>query len=494
MKTKQRFGIVITLCLATAAFAETLDATVLANLRQHGITPAPVCSDSVFVRRVYLDVIGTLPTGTEAHQFITDRNADKRSLLIDRLLERKEFADCWSLKWCDLLRVKSEYPINLWPNAVQAYHRWVWESLQTNKPYDQFVREMLTTSGSNFRAPPVNFYRAIRDREPSTIAQAVALTFMGARIDHWTEQQQTNLASFFQDVRYKKSHEWKEEIVYIDQLNVSPRTLTFPDETRAQLTMGQDARILFADWLTQPDNPWFARNITNRIWFWLMGNGIIHEPDDIRPDNPPINPELLSLLESELVSHQYDLKHIYRLILNSETYQRSSIPADSHPDAERLFAHYPLRRLGAEVLIDAINQVTGGTETYVSLIPEPWTYIPKESRSIELADASISSPFLELFGRPARDTGLESERNNKPSGAQCLHLLNSSHIRNKLTSSNLLRALTLCQNPVDELYLTILSRYPTDEERAIVARYNPQDLGAELAWVLINTAEFQTRH
>ena len=482
--------------LQGAVITNEVDVPVLAVLRQHGIAPAPVCSDAVFVRRVFVDVIGTLPSPAEARSFLEDRSPDKRRRLIDQLLERKEFADYWALKWCDLLRVKSEFPINLWPNAVQAYHRWVRDSLAANKPYDRFVREILTATGSNFRAPPVNFYRAVRDREPATIAQAVALTFMGARTERWSPERLAGMAAFFQDIKYKKSNEWKEEIVYVDLLRGTARDAVLPDGTPVALKPGRDARVVFADWLTRPDNPWFARNIVNRIWYWLVGVGIVQEPDDLRPDNPPANPELLALLERELVTHRYDLKHIYRLMLNSATYQRSSIPTTDRPEAERYFAHYPLRRLDAEVLIDAINQVTGTTESYVSLIPEPWTYIPKGTRAIELADASITSSFLELFGRPARDSGLESERNNSPSAAQRLHLLNSSHIRRKLTDSAKLRALARSQNPVDELYLTILSRYPTDDERKIVSGYKPgnRSLTAELAWALINTAEFQYRH
>jgi hypothetical protein len=473
-----------------------VDVPVSAALRQHGIVPAAVCSDAVFVRRAYLDSLGTLPNPAEARSFLGDRSPDKRRRLIDSLLERKEFADYWALKWCDLLRVKSEFPINLWPNAVQTYHRWVRDSLAENKPYDRFVREILTASGSNFRAPPVNFFRAVRDREPATIAQAVALTFMGARTERWSPERLAGMAAFFQDIKYKKSNEWKEEIVYVDLLGGTAREAVLPDGTRVALKPGMDARRVFADWLTRPDNLWLARNIVNRIWYWLVGIGIVQEPDDLRPDNPPANPELLALLERELVTHRYDLKHIYRLILNSATYQRSSIPTTERPEAERNFAHYPLRRLDAEVLIDAINQVTGATESYVSLIPEPWTYIPQETRSIELADASITSPFLELFGRPARDSGLESERNNSTSAAQRLHLLNSSHIRRKLTDSAKLRTLARSQNTVDELYLLILSRYPTDDERQIVASYKPDNhsLTSELAWALINTAEFQYRH
>jgi hypothetical protein len=474
----------------------SIDSLVRASCRAAGIQPAGPCPDEVFIRRVHLDAIGTLPEAEEAQAFLEDKNPEKRSLLVDRLLERKEFADYWALKWCDLLRVKSEFPINLWPNAVQTYHRWVRDSLAENKPYDRFVREILTASGSNFRAPPVNFFRAVRDREPATIAQAVALTFMGARTERWSPERLAGMAAFFQDIKYKKSNEWKEEIVYVDLLGGTARDAVLPDGTRVALKPGTDARSVFADWLTRPDNPWLAGNIVNRIWYWLVGVGIVQEADDFRPDNPPANPELLALLERELITHRYDLKHMYRLILNSATYQRSAIPTTERPEAERYFAHYPLRRLDAEVLIDAINQITGTTESYVSLIPEPWTYIPKETRSIELADASITSSFLELFGRPARDSGLESERNNSPNAAQRLHLLNSSHIQRKLADSDKLRALARSQNPVDELYLTILSRYPTDEERNIVASYKPDNhsLTSELAWALINTAEFQYRH
>ena len=206
----------------------------------------------------------------------------------------------------------------------------------------------------------------------------------------------------------------------------------FPDGTPARIPPDRDPREVFADWLIDAKNPWFARNIVNRTWCWLDGRGIIHEPDDIRPDNPPSNPELLAYLEQELVASHYDLKHLYRLILNSKTYQLSSLGRGSRPEAEANFAFYPLRRLEAEVLIDAICQVTGTTEKYSSAIPEPYTFLPEGHRSIALPDGSITSPFLEEFGRPPRDTGLESERNNRVTAAQRLHMLNSTHIQRKL--------------------------------------------------------------
>jgi hypothetical protein len=489
---------------APAAQGE-IDSLVFARLSQLGIQPAPLCSDEVFVRRAYLDAIGTLPTAGEVRQFLSDRNPDKRAGLIDRLLERDEFADYWAMKWVNLLRVKSEFPINLWPNAVQAYHRWIRTAIKENMPYDRFVRELLTASGSNIRAPQVNFYRAVQSRTPEGIARAVALTFMGARAENWPTNRLAGMAVFFSRVGYKTTAEWKEEVVYFDLAKeTGPASATFPDGKTVALSPMQDPRKLFADWLACPDNPWFARNISNRVWYWLMGRGIIHEPDDIRPDNPPCNPDLLSYLERELAGSGYNLKHLFRMILYSCTYQLSSLPAGNNPQGEADFAFYPVRRLEAEVLIDAINQITGATEKYVSHIPEPFTYMPEEQRAVALADASVTSPFLELFGRSPRNTGLESEqRNSLPTAAQQLHLLNSTHIRNKLEQSAKLRALPgRGAEPgaaVTELYLTILSRLPTAEERAVVQAYekaatNQQGVGLDLAWALINNAEFQFRH
>ena len=489
-----------------------IDELVFAQLKQLEIQPANVCSNGVFLRRVYLDIIGTLPTADEAERFLMDPNPDKRRILIDELLEREEFADYWAMKWGDLLRIKAEFPINLWPNAAQAYHRWIRTSIKENTPYDRFVWELLTASGSNFRVPPVNFYRSFQNTEPEAMAQAVALTFMGARAENWKEDRLPGMAAFFSQVGYKPTGEWKEEIVFFDPLKMAPdaaqsksRPAVFPDGTVARLSKNKDPREVFAGWLTRPENPWFARNIVNRIWYWLQGRGIIHEPDDIRPDNPASNAELLVWLEQELIGSGYNLKHIYRLILNSKTYQLSSIPRTDHPKAEHHFACYPLRRLDAEVLVDALCQITGTTEEYSSPIPEPFTFIPENQRSIALADGSITSSFLESFGRPPRDTGLESERNNRSTAAQRLHLLNSSHIRRKIEQSPQLRILfqTARRNPRDAatgLYLTVLSRFPTERELGILRDYSEsdgvqrQEVLVDLTWALINTAEFLYRH
>jgi len=482
-----------------------IDDLVFARLSQLQIEPARPCSDAVFVRRAFLDVIGRIPTPVEAREFIQDPSQAKRSALIDRLLTRDEFADYWAMKWSDLLRVKAEYPINLWPNAAQAYHRWIRSSLHDGKPFDQFARELLVANGSNFRVGPVNFYRALQSKDARSIAQSVALIFMGTRTEHWPEDRVAGLAAFFTQVGYKTTGEWKEEIVYWDPGKASPAGVAaarFPDGTVAMLPPGRDPRAVFADWLLAPDNPWFARAFANRAWSWLLGRGIVQEPDDLRPDNPPVNPELLTYLESEVVQSGYDLRHLFRLILNSQTYQFSCVPASEHPQAAANFAVYPLRRLEAEVLIDAINDIMGTTEKYTSAIPEPYTFIPDEARAVELPDGSITSSFLEMFGRPPRDSGLESERNNNPTAGQRLHLLNSSHIRRKLEQGP--RMLELLRGRphevTNQLYLTILSRLPTDEERRIVnerllsARDNSRNATLDLAWALINTSEFLHRH
>ncbi len=485
--------------------ANDIDTLTAAVLQKKGIAPANLCSDAVFLRRVYLDVTGTLPRVTEVRAFLTDRRPNKRAMLIDTLLERQEFAGYYSLKWCDLLRVKAEFPINLWPNAVQAYHRWVTDAIEKNIPYDQFARELLTSSGSNFRVPQVNFYRAMQGHDKSSIASAAALTFMGVRIEKWPQDKRTGFEAFFSRVAYKQTAEWKEEIVYLDPASTDTLKAVLPDGRTVQIGPTKDPRKVFADWLTASQNPWFARNGVNRIWAWLFGRGIIHQPDDIRPDNSAVNPELLAFLEKELVKAKYDTRHIFKLILNSRTYQQSSIKQSDHPQAESLFAYYPVRRLEAEVLIDALCSITGSSERYSSAIPEPFSFIPKVNRSVELADGSTTSQFLEMFGRPARDTGLFSERNNKPTDTQRLHLLNSTHIQNKIQSSQVLRKYIKTsgkdrQRLIKMIYLSILSRWPTHEETAAVQKYyqtkkiKTYQATNDLVWALINTKEFLYRH
>ena len=285
---------------AVPAAESQIDKLVFSQFERLNLQPV-LCSDAVFVRRVYLDVLGALPTAREAREFIDDTSTDKRRLLIDRLLERDEFADYWAMKWGDILRIKAEFPVNLWPNAAQAYHHWVRTSLAENKPYDQFVREMLTASGSNFRVGPVNFYRAIQNRTPEGIARAVALTFMGARTEAWPSNRLADMTVFFSQIGYKPTSEWKEEHVFWDPLGASkvkgnavpgeaaiaaiaapsnqmaqatiptptippPSQAVFPDGTKVRLSPDRDPREVFAAWLITPRNPWFTRSVVNRVW------------------------------------------------------------------------------------------------------------------------------------------------------------------------------------------------------------------------------------
>jgi hypothetical protein len=480
-----------------------IDVAIFARLKRLGIEPARLCSDGVFVRRAFLDVIGTVPTADEARAFLDDPSPTKRSALIDRLLERDEFASYWAMKWGDVLRVKSEFPVNLWPNAVQVYHHWVRTSLRDNLPYDRFARTLLTSSGSNFRVGPVNFYRAAEGHEPKAIATSVALVFMGSRLGAWPPERQAQMAAFFSQVGYKATAEWKEEIVFFDP-DKGTRASVLPDGTTVRLAATDDPREAFASWLVSPKNPWFARAAVNRVWFWLMGRGIVHEADDIRPDNPPSNPDLLAYLEREFVAARFDMKALYRLILNSTTYQLSSIPTKASADAEANFAHAIVRPLEAEVLVDAVCQITGTSEQYSSAIPEPYTFIPPDQRSIALADGSIRSTFLETFGRPPRDTGLLSERNSKPSASQRLYLLNSGDVQRKLQQGPRLQALLQAPgNPrqlVTSLYLTVLSRLPTEDELTTATAYgqaggaNRRQAALDVVWALLNSAEFRFRH
>ncbi|OGV67394.1 MAG: hypothetical protein A2283_09515 [Lentisphaerae bacterium RIFOXYA12_FULL_48_11] len=557
-----------------------IDKLVGEKLSKLGIKPA-ICSDEVFLRRVYLDVTGTLPTAAEARDFLQDKGKNKRAVLVNRLLDTLEYADFWAMKWSDILRVKAEFPVNLWPNAAQAYHHWIKISLRDNKPYDKFVREMLVSNGSNFRVGPVNFYRAVQSKTPEGLAASAALAFMGTRVDTWKDKEALpGMSVFFSQVSYKPTREWKEEIVFWDPdkeyndavkaaeqaaaaaaaeqaaaiaaakaasktaTNVSakattnavpkqaanvvaqaatnavaakpaiivPKVAIFPDGTKLKtLPPDQDPREIFADWLITPKNPWFTKSIVNRMWSWLMGRGIIHEPDDIRPDNPPSNPKLLAYLQEEFIASKYDMKHLFRLILNSRTYQSSSIVPKSKELAkiEANFGFYPLRRLDAEVLIDAINQFTGTSDLYTSAIPEPFTFIPENKPAVALPDGSISSSFLELFGKPARATGQENERVSKFMATQKMHLLNSGHIQRKLETSPKLRSLIKARTVknkdtskdiLEEIYLSVLSRFPTADEVKNAHAYaksgivKGNDVWIDIVWALLNSDEFLYRH
>jgi len=516
-----------------------IDRIMIDHWRQQRIQPSDLCSDASFIRRIHLDLTGTLPPREKVKRFLGSDNPDKRTELIDNLLASDEFTLYYTLRWCDILRVKSEFPIKMWPNAVQAYHQWIWNALRNNQPYNQFARELLTTSGSNFREPAVNFYRGTQDRSPLGLAQIAALTFLGSRLETWPESQQHEFAKLFSRLAFKGTAEWKEEIVYLNPAPHKPFTVSMPNGILLTIGSLSDPRKAFADWLTAPGNIWFAQAAVNRTWFWLFGRGIVHEPDDFQLvskqksetvdsfwrdadctnlGNPPVSRELLDFLAQSFIQSGYDFRTLCRLITSSSVYQQSCIASSPEQVAEAHLAVYPLRRLDAEVLIDAFTEWGDLDTQYVSIIPEPFTFIPPEQRTIGLADGSISSAFLETFGRPARDTGRLTERNSQVTYSQRLYLLNSPQIIWKVSNGPLLEALleeaeNNPMNLVRNIYLTLLSRPPAEEEiRLLSARYpgfNSSDPantvsktqrqtlrkgGMKLMWALINSKEFLFQH
>jgi hypothetical protein len=380
---------------------------------------------------------------------------------------------------------------------------------------------MLVSAGSNFRDGPANFYRAVTTKDPQTFAEQAALAFMGARLscsrchphptEKWTLDDNLGMAAFFAQVRFKNTAEWKEEVVYLDPDAVfkNPKTkqpvkAKFLNGPEVELTKGEDARARFADWLTAPDNPWFAKNAVNRIWAHLMGRGLVHEPDDMRPGNRPSHPEFLDFLARDFVAHRYDLRHVYRTILNSQAYQRASRTTPRNAADTTLYSHYRLRRLGAEQLLDALTQVTQTSETFASSIPEPFTRLPRDIRAVQIADGSITTPFLELFGRPPRDTAYDRDRCNDTSMRQALHLLNSSDIERKVANSERLKRLVsekkTNKDIIEELYLAAFSRVPTQAELGKLTAFlvdnktpRPQAL-QDVLWAIVNTQEFIFNH
>ena len=500
-----------------------IDELLAGHFKKSGLTPAPLCSDSVFIRRVYVDLLGRIPFPREVIAFLQDTSSGKRATLIDRLLEDDRFNDYQALKWADLLRIKAEFPINLWPNGTAVYHRWIQNALRNHVPYDQFARELLTSSGSNFRNGPANFWRAVQMRDPDTLAGAVSLVFLGYSADELPEKDRKNLSKFFSRVAYKGSAQWKEELVYWDRKPLDPPDVVFPDGTKGTVPENRDPREIFADWLIRPENRAFNRNFANRVWYWLFGYGIVQESDNFRTDNPAICPELLDYLADELVKSRYDVRYLYRLILNSRTYQQSSLQKEYNPDAERNFAVYPIRRLDAEVLQDAFIQIFQLQVTYMSEVPEPYSYLPAQLQTVELPDASITSSFLEMFGRSTRDTGTEIDRNNDVTASQELFFINSNEINQwvKRVATRMLggnpnqkgkgqwqKGQNAGQNAGQGqlnalggqfLWLSILSRYPTEGEKATFERELAQSKNRfktleDVIWTLINSKEFLCRH
>ena len=447
-----------------------------------------LCSDEIFLRRAYLSVTGKLPRKEKATEFLNSTDSDKRQKLIDNLLESDEYLTYFGNLWGDMLRIKSEFPSNLWPNGVQAYNRWVHEKLTSNTPYNQLVRELLLSKGSNFRVPAVNFYRAFPRKTPDNIYGNIQLLFLGIRkpIDEGKQ--------FFSQIRYKSTKEWKEEIVYVDYHMKPPVNAVFIEGKSLTLNENEDWRTAYVNWLTDSSNKRFAAVMANRLWYWVLGQGLVNEPDDWGAHNPPSKPELLDYLTKRFIDSGYDMKAFVREILRSYAFQCANSGIGT----------FKSERLNAEVIVDAIADITGISDQYSSRVPEPFSYFPIGTHSLELGDATVSSTTLELFGRASRDVSLERQHIKDLNARQLLFLMNSSELENKIRKSPVLNELCKTQLTVDDICkavtLTILSRYPTNAELQLFRSYaernklTTKQLCYDLAWLEINSTEFLYTH
>jgi hypothetical protein len=413
-----------------------VDRLVFAKLRELRIPPSELCTDGEFVRRVYLDVIGTLPTEEETLAFLADTDPQKRAKLIDQLVERPEYARFWALRWGDLLRAKAS---KLSTAGVHKLHRWLVESLRQNMPYDRFARELVTAEGSTYQNPPAAFLRALPD--PNTCAETASQIFLGIRIqcakchnhpyERWTQDHYYGIGAFFARVRMRESPLPGERFVVegrqgeVTHLRTGkPARPLLPLAGPMELADDADRREVFAAWLTSPENPLFAKVAVNRIWGHLMGRGIVEPVDDFRESNPPSNAALLEALADDFQQHSYDQKHIIRTILTSRTYQLSSRASELNAKDEKLFSHSLARMLSAEQLLDAISRVTGS--------PERFPGLPAGTLATQLPSPDVGSAFLRLFGQPSRETPCECERGKDAKLPQALQLISGDFLTKKI--------------------------------------------------------------
>ncbi len=493
------------------SLAETnfIDTLVHNKLRKLNILPSGVCDDATFLRRVTLDLIGTLPTPEESRAFLADQRPDKRQQLVDSLLDRPELADYWALKWADLLRVERN---TLGHKGAHDYYEWIRTSFATGKPLDRFARELLTAEGPLAETPPTQFYKVVT--KPGDMASTISQVFLGVRIacaechhhphDRWSQTDYQGMTAYFVPLNRKASPRGDSLVANGLAETKHPRTgekvVAHPLGTESvateELPPG-DRRQQLAAWMTSRDNPWFAKNIANRVWAHLMGRGLVEPVDDVRATNPPSNPELLDALAKSLTDDGFNFRKLLRTIVASQSYQRAT---DSNPTNERDEQNYSralFKRLDAEVLLDAVCQTTG--------VAEKFQGVPSGSRAIQLWDSKVSHYFLRLFGRPVRSSACTCERNAEPNVSQVLHLLNSPDLQTKLshrggTLVRLAQAKQDDRTTVDELYLTFYSRLPSDEERSTAVKFlaeagvRREQAVQDLAWSLMNTLEFVFNH
>jgi hypothetical protein len=487
--------------------------------KELGLVPAELCSDDQFIRRLSLDLTGTLPTPAEIVAFANDKDPAKRDKLVDRMLDSAEYSYYFANKWSDILRVKRRGQPNR-AKGTFSFHHWIRDAMANDKPYDEFAREILAATGDEMTSPPVVWYKELA--QPENFVDDTAQVFLGLRMacaqchhhpyEKWSQDDYWGLAAFFGRINRKNIPEPGSDpnqqlarlAVFsrsngnvINKRTNQPAVMKPLDGEPMQVPGDEDPRQKLADWLVAGNNPFFARAVVNRYWAHFFGRGIVDPLDDLRVTNPPSNPELLDALAKDFVEHKFSLKHLVRTICKSRTYQLSSMPNEFNKHDKQNYARYYPRRMSAEVLYDALNQVTDATATFGGLPAD--RHAPK--RAIMLPDESFPSYFLDVFGRPQRISACECERVSEANLAQALHLLNSDEVQQKLSRAGG-RADVLSKDArpepekVDELFMWTLGRKPTSDQRELalahIAKHqaNKKIAYENILWALINTKEF----
>ncbi len=485
-----------------------LDALIEAKLDALGMQPSGRADDATFLRRAYLDIIGTAPTPDEVRRFLADPRPDRRALLVDALLQRPEYATYWALKWADLLRVDRA---TLGTKGAYTYYRWIRDAFARNEPIDAFARGILTAEGPVARSGPAQLYKAVS--KPGERASLVSQVFLGVRIacaechhhpyDRWGQDDYQGMAAYFAPVGFQRAG--PTELLLASGKAVGRHPRTNAEIGAHPLGKGDpgtpepgDRRPELAGWMTSPSNPWFARNVANRYWAHFLGRGLVEPVDDIRATNPPSNPELLDALAKVLVENHFDLKLLIRAITGTDAYQRSNVPNATNASDSQNYSVASLRRIDAEVLLDMVTQATG--------VPEKFAGVPAGTRAIELWDSKVVHEFLKLFGRPIRATACECERNVEPSVGQVLHVLNSPALQDKLSHESgavarLVRDLPEDRKLTEEMYLTVYARMPKADELASALDHfgkagpgRRREAAEDLAWTMLNSIEFLFNH
>lgn len=501
-----------------------VDEHVFANLKQIGVPPSPVCDDATFLRRVTLDVAGRLPTEDEARAFLASTDADKRDKAIDALLASADYADYFAAKWTALLKNRRDDASDMLSNF--AFHAWVRDSLLTNKPYDQFVRELLAATGTVLGNPPVAWYKRVQ--EPKQQVEDVAQLFLGVRMqcaqchhhpfERWSQDDYYGLAAFFTQVGRKPSGTRGEDLIFHKRgvavaTNIKTGAPLKPaalGDAVGEVAPDEDPRLRLADWMSSKQNPFFAKALVNRYWKHFFHRGLIEPEDDIRDTNPPTNPALLAALEQHFIASGFDLKDLVRVITRSSAYQLSETPNEHNLADRQNYSRFYPRRLPAEALLDAIDRLAGTQTDFANL--------PPGTRAVALPDNSYnrSTPFLKVFGRPEGESVCECERVQSSSLAQSLHLINAGDIKAKLAHADgraerLAKSDQPLEAKIRELYLAAFAREPRGEELKVAVDYFAEPrFGADgkpldaqrasrenfqdLIWALINTKEFLFNH